>query len=217
MSIELFYAPGSCAFAVLTSLEQAEASYSAVKLDLAGGDQRSPEFLQINPLGRVPVLIAEGRTITEAIAALTYVAASNRDAELLSFDDPGALASEYEMLAWFSTSVHLHIAQIFRGERFGDDEDVRRLIKENGVKQFAEDLVALEQRCAAGNAYSADRFTVVNAFGLVIWRWAQRLECDTGALPLWSAIVAKDLARPAAVRATEREAGGERWIKLAAA
>lgn len=215
MSIELFYAPGSCAFSVISALEQAEADYSAFRLDLAAGDQRSAAFLKLNPLGRVPVLVVDGRVVTEALAALTYVATRFRAAGLLSLDDPAALAREYEMLAWFSTSVHLHIAQIFRGERFGDDEDLRRKIKENGLAQFASDLRALEDKCGDGTAYSSDRFGLVNAFGLVIWRWAQKLECDPESFSRWSAIVAGDLARPAVERAIVREASGQRWSAVA--
>ena len=217
MNIELFYAPGSCAFAVLAALEQSSAEYSAIKLDFAAGDQRSREYLNINPLGRVPVLLAEGRIITEAIGTLTYVAARYRDAALLSFDDPLALASEYETLAWFSTSIHLHIAQIFRSERFGDDEDLRLMIKENGLLQFRRELQELEHKCSINRSYTAERFTLVNAFGLVIWRWAQRLECDVSLLPTWSAIIEKDFSRPAVMRAMQREAESERWIKLTAA
>lgn len=211
MTIEVFYAPGSCSFAVLSALEQAEAEYSALRLDLAAGDQRTPQFLKLNPLGRVPVIVADGRTITELLGVLTYVAMRFPRANLLSLDDPAALAGEYEMLAWFSTSIHIHIAQILRGERFSSDEKARADVKATGLQQFANDLLLLESRCAEGSAYSSSRFGLVNAFGLVIWRWAQRLEIDTAQMPRWSAIVGNDLTRPAIARAADRESAGPQW------
>ena len=55
--MKFYYAPMSCAFATHVVLEDAEAKYEAIKIDFKKGYQQRPEFLKINPKGRVPALV----------------------------------------------------------------------------------------------------------------------------------------------------------------
>ena len=211
MELRLFIAPGSCAFAALVALEAAGANYEAVRLDLANGDQRSPQFRAINPLGRVPALMVGGTVVTELLAVLSYIDTRYPAADLLS-REPLTRAREMQLLAWFSTSIHAHIAQIFRGERFSDDPDVQAKLREEGIARFSAELDEIEAVCADERSlYGEDRFTLVNAFGLVIWRWAQRLEMDTNRFPNWARVVAKDLGRPSTRRAVSAESAAPLW------
>ena len=52
----LYYAPGACSLAAHIILEESGLPYEGIKLDLAAGDQRRPEYLAINDRGRVPAL-----------------------------------------------------------------------------------------------------------------------------------------------------------------
>ncbi|MFL5253498.1 MAG: glutathione S-transferase, partial [Rhodopila sp.] len=47
-----YYAPGTCALATHIALEEAGAPYEAVRLDFGAGQQRSPDYLKLNPKGR---------------------------------------------------------------------------------------------------------------------------------------------------------------------
>ncbi|MEJ1975723.1 MAG: YgjP-like metallopeptidase domain-containing protein [Acetobacteraceae bacterium] len=71
---KLFYAPGSCALASHIALEEAGADYETVRLDLRANDQNAPEYLAINPKGRVPTLVTEHGTLTETPAILAFIA-----------------------------------------------------------------------------------------------------------------------------------------------
>ena len=62
--ITLYYGPGSCAFASHIALEELGLKYKAVKMNLAEGDQRKPEYLRLNPRGRVPTCVVDGKVIT---------------------------------------------------------------------------------------------------------------------------------------------------------
>src|SRR6266705_3058745 len=74
MSITLYYAPGACSFASHIALEEVGLPYETVRLDLAAGDQRKPEYLRINPRGRVPTVIVDGHALTENVGIMTYLA-----------------------------------------------------------------------------------------------------------------------------------------------
>jgi glutathione S-transferase len=67
--LKLFYATGTCALASHIALEEAAAEYETVRLDFRSNDQRKPEYLAINPKGRVPALVRapETKSFTEAV------------------------------------------------------------------------------------------------------------------------------------------------------
>src|SRR5262249_35215253 len=88
--LKLFYSPGSCALASHVALEEAGAQYEAVRLDFRANEQRKPEYLKINPKGRVPALATDRGVLTETPAILAFVAQSFPQARLAPLDDPFA-------------------------------------------------------------------------------------------------------------------------------
>ena len=90
--LRLYYASGTCALATHIALEEAGAPYEAVPVDFGSQAQRSPEYLAINPKGRVPALITDNGTLTETPALLLFVAQRFPNAELAPLSDPFALA-----------------------------------------------------------------------------------------------------------------------------
>jgi len=85
--MKLCYAPSSCATVSHLVLEEAGALYELRRIDLAKGEQRTEDYLKINPNGRVPALILDdGRVLIENIGILTYVARLHPAAELIPTD-----------------------------------------------------------------------------------------------------------------------------------
>ena len=82
----LYYAPGTCAQAVRIALEEAQAPHALVRVDFASQQQRTPEYLAVNPKGRVPALVTPHGTLTETAALLAYVAQSFPEARLAPTD-----------------------------------------------------------------------------------------------------------------------------------
>lgn len=210
MALKLYGAPGSCALVALWALERTGADYELVSLNLAAGDQRSEGYIAINPHGRVPALAADGETITELNAILTYLAARFPDAEILPTHDPMLLGRAMELLCWFSTTIHVHVAQCLRGERFTDEADVKERLKVSGKQRLASALAELDERVGqAGDYLIAGRFTAADVFSMVIWRWAQKLEIDCSTLIRWASKVQRDMARPEIVRALKLESSAD--------
>src|SRR5205807_1066498 len=78
----LFYGPGSAAMAPHAALEEIGAPYKLVEVDLKGGEHRRPEYLKLNPKGRVPALVVDGAVFTESAAILMHLADSYPEAAL---------------------------------------------------------------------------------------------------------------------------------------
>lgn len=207
MTLQLYFAPGSSSLAPLVALEELDIPYVGHRLDLAAGDQRKPEYLKVNPRGRVPTLVVDGQPVTEVLAILTYLAHRYPHSELLPLADPLKLAKAYEVMSWFASTVHVAFAQIARPERYADDEATKAALATPGEARFARTLADIERLAQGpGPWLLGDGFSAVDAYALVIWRWAERRSIDTALYPAWSAKAARAFARPSVVRALRKEA-----------
>src|SRR5215831_8295479 len=80
--LKLYYAPGTCALATYIALEEAGADYTAERLSFKTNQQNSPDYLAINPKGRVPALVTDRGVLTETPAILAFIAQSFPQARL---------------------------------------------------------------------------------------------------------------------------------------
>ena len=86
--IKLYYATHTCALASHIALEEAAAEYETVRISFANEEQRKPEYLAINPKGRVPAMVTDKGILTETPAMLAFIAQSFPQAKLAPLDDP---------------------------------------------------------------------------------------------------------------------------------
>lgn len=213
MSLTLYFAGGSCSLPALVGLEEAGAQFEAVRLVLADGDQRTPEYLAINPRGRVPVLALDGQTVGENVAVLTAIANRFPQAKLLPFGDEVLLGRAYELIGWFSSGVHVSFAQVFRPERFSRDERAWPAIRAGGRENVLAAFAEIEQRLQNGGPWLlGEAFSLVDPYALVFHRWAPRLEIDASTYPAFSTHAQRVLTRPAVGRAVTRESSPQRLV-----
>src|SRR5437660_627967 len=129
LMFRLYYAPGTCALATHIALEEAGTPYEAVPVDFGAQAQRSPEYLAINPKGRVPAPVTESGTLTETPGLLLFVAQRFRKAELAPLSDPFALAQVQEFNVYLCSTVHVAHAYGRRGARWADDASAYEAMK----------------------------------------------------------------------------------------
>jgi glutathione S-transferase len=207
MALTLYYAPGACSLAPHVALEETGAPFELLRLNLAEGDQRRAGYLAINPKGRVPTLVTEAGPITEVIAILTYLDRRFPEADLLPREDPQSAARAYEIMSWLASTVHVAFAQITRPERYVDEPAAAAGLAAPGRARFLKALSVLEGLAAhPGDWILGERFSAVDAYVLVIRRWAERVNADFEALPAFKAKTDRTLERASVQRALAREA-----------
>jgi glutathione S-transferase len=172
--------------AVHIALHEIGAPFEARPMSSAGGDLRKPEYLAINPEGKVPTLLIDGRRLTEVAAILYYLAKRFPAALLLPENDPEA---EAQVISWMSfIAATLHPA---RG--MGTDHVMK-------VWTLADRRLG-EHEWALGRYSIAD----IHLFRLY-WRLANSLKPAPGIFPNLSAHYQRMMARPAVQRTCEIEA-----------
>lgn len=104
--LTLYFAPGSSSMAAHIALHEVGAPFDPKPLSFARKETRSPEFLALNPEGKVPTLLVEGRALTEVAAILFYLARRFPAAGLLPVDDIEAEAQVISWMSFIAATVH---------------------------------------------------------------------------------------------------------------
>src|SRR5947209_4761663 len=124
--LKLYYAADTCSLASHIALEEAGADYVLARVSFAQNEQRSPEYLAINPKGRVPAMLTDRGILTETPAMLVFIAQSFPQAGLAPLDDPFAFAELQGFNSFLCSTLHVAHAHRMRGHRWADDEAASR-------------------------------------------------------------------------------------------
>ncbi|MBI5277171.1 MAG: glutathione S-transferase family protein [Burkholderiales bacterium] len=181
--LTLYYAQGTCALATHLALEYAGAEYQTVRVDFKSNEQRSPEYLKINPKGRVPALATERGILTETPALLQYVAQSYPQAGLAPLDDPFQMARLNEFNAYMCATVHVAHAHGRRPYRWADDAPAQESMKKKMPQNMAQSFVLIEQGMLQGPWVLGERLSVGDMYLFTIARWLEADGVDIRKLP----------------------------------
>ena len=203
--LKLYYAPGTCALATHIALEEAAAPYEAVPVDFGSQAQRSPEYLAINPKGRVPALVTEHGTLTETPALLCFVAQRFPAAELAPLSDPFALGRIQEFNSYLCSTVHVAHAHGRRGTRWADDAAAIEDMKRKVPATMTECFKLIEHKLLKGPWVMGEQFTICDPYLFTIATWIEGDGVDTTKLPHVMEHRRMMLARPAVQKAVAAE------------
>ena len=205
MSHTLYYTPHTCALATHIALEEAGADYALAKIDFKATAQRSPEYLRLNPKGRVPALVTEQGVLTETPALLAYVAQRYPKAGLAPLDDPFAFAGMQAFNSYICSTVHVAHAHGMRGTRWADDPvaiaEMRRKVPESLSACYAP----IEQGLLEGPWVMGDAYTVADPYLFTVAQWLEDDGVDPKRFPRILAHRARVAERPAVKRALAME------------
>ncbi|MCH2165254.1 MAG: glutathione S-transferase family protein [Marinovum sp.] len=119
--MKLFFAPNSIAVATALALNEAGLDYESIRVNFAEAEQTKPEFLVINPKGRVPALVTDQGILTETGALLDYVSVLAPDAGLIP-NDPFTAAQVRSMVHYLASTMHVNHAHKMRGHRWANTQ-----------------------------------------------------------------------------------------------
>jgi len=197
--LKLYYSPGACAMASHIALEEAGADYELQKIDLKKGEQRTPEYLAVNPAGSTPAMATGQGVITQNVAILAYVAQTHPQAKLAPLDDAYAFARMQGFNAWLASSLHPAIGKVLfsRLEGAARDEALELALTKYDLA---------EQHLLAGPwALGADH-SVTDGYLMVFTRWARQADLlDKARFPGLNAHLDRVQSRPAVQRALAAE------------
>ena len=197
--MKLFYAPGTCALASHIALEEAGADYEAVRLNFGAEEQRKPDYLAINPKGRVPALVTDRGVLTETPAILAYVAQSFPAAGLAP-QDPFDFARAQAFNSYLCSTVHVAHAHGRRGARWADDPAAIAAMQRKVPTTMAECFDLIEREMLQGPWVMGGSYTICDPYLYTIALWLEGDQVDIARTPKVQAHVERMKARPAVAR-----------------
>jgi glutathione S-transferase len=203
--LKLYYAPNTCALASHISLEEAGASYDAVRLSFADGEQRKPGYLAVNPKGRVPALATDRGILTETPAILAFIAQSFPVARLAPLDDPFAFAEVQAFNSYLCSTVHVAHAHRLRGSRWADDEAAIEAMKKKVPQSVGDCFDMIESKMIAGPWVMGNDYTICDPYLFTIARWLEGDAVDIARFPKVQDHYRRMEARPAVQRALSQQ------------
>lgn len=179
MKLTLYYAPISCSLVPYIALTEAKAPFAVEIIDFRRGGHMTPEFLRINPKHQVPVLVIDGRPLTENIAIQLWIARTFPAAHLL----PTGSDDEFrtiELMAWCDSGIHPHLTPNVLPGRYcdvpGSEEGVRR-----SAHKMLQEKFAVAEALLGHREWFLEHFTLADAFFFWCFRRAIQFEVDLSA------------------------------------
>jgi glutathione S-transferase len=181
--MKLYYAPHTCALASHIALEEAGAGYSIQRISFAVNEQRTPEYLAINPKGRVPSLVTERGILTETPAMLAFIAQSFPKARLAPLDDPFRFAEVQAFNSYLCATLHVAHAHRMRGTRWADDPAAIAAMQRKVPDSVGACYELIENKMLRGPWVMGDTYTICDPYLFTVAQWLEGDGVDPARFP----------------------------------
>lgn len=183
--LKLYYTASTCSLATHIVLEEVGADYSTVRIDFTTAQQTSPEYLKINPKGRVPALVTDEGILTETPAMLVYVAQRFPQARLAPMEDPFFFAEIQSFNSYLCSSVHVAHAHRMRGHRWVDADDKAAIaaMQRKVPESVGAGFELIEREMLKGPWVMGDQYTVCDPYLFTLAQWLEKDGVDLARIP----------------------------------
>lgn len=171
----LYHFQISCSSAVKMALEIIEVEHNTVVVNLFEGAQHKTDFLALNPLGKLPVLVENEKVFTQGEAILIYLSQKHKNAHLMpdlaTYQGMDAL----KWLNFIASSLHGHFTKIFHPEKISHDHDA---VKQNAEEEIVKLLNLVEDRLTNSQYLAGNMPSIADLYFAVVLGWGQVLSFD---------------------------------------
>ncbi len=183
--LKLYYAAHTCSLATHIVLEEVGADYSTVRVDFAQEQQKSPEFLKVNPKARVPALVTDRGILTETPAMLVYVAQSFPKSRLALMDDPFAFAQVQAFNSYLCSHLHVAHAHRMRGHRWVDADDTASIaaMQRKVPESVGGAFELIEREMLKGPWVMGEHYTICDPYLFTLAQWLEKDGVDPARVP----------------------------------
>jgi glutathione S-transferase len=181
--IRLYYTADTCALASHIALNDAGAEYTISRISFASKEQRTPEYLAINPKGRVPTLVTDEGILTETPAILAFIAQRFPKAGLAPLHDPFRFAQVQAFNLYLCATLHVAHSHRMRGDRWADEpasfSDMQRKVPDSVGACYR----LIEDSLPAGPWVMGETYTICDPYLFTMAQWMEADGVDPSRFP----------------------------------
>ena len=204
--IELYYYPGNANLAPHILLEEMGLEYQLNYVDRSIDFHKSPDYLQMNPSGRIPVLIDGDLSLYESAAICLHLVDSHPDCGLIPTVGSPARANVYKWLMYLTNTLQTELLVYFYPQRLIDSEQGAAEVKAHAERRVSGMLDLVENELAQRGPYLAGSdYTLVDPYLLMTCRWTREMNNPARRRPRLNALLESVLEREAVQRTLASE------------
>ena len=202
----LYFSPGAASMAVHLALLESGAAHELKRIDLESGQQRSPEYLRLNPNGVVPTLLIDGTPFFEAAAAVITIADRHPESRLAPERASLRRAAWNQWILHLANTLQPAFRLWFYPTDLSDDESLHPAIKEGARRRIEAAWQRIDDHLSAHGPYLlGDAFSAADLLLLMVMRWSRNMPRPATDWPALRAFAARMKARPSWKRLCEIE------------
>lgn len=171
MTITLYTAQQSIGVVSHIVLEESGLEYDLIEVDFSAKQQKSSDYLKVNPKARVPSLVIDRGILTETPAIVTFIAHQAPQSAIALPDDPFEYAQIQSFNSYLASTVHVAHAHKRRGSRWADDESALRAMADHVPKSMSSCMDLIEQTMLISPWVRGDKYSISDPYLYRISSW----------------------------------------------
>ena len=202
---KLHYSPGNASFAPHAIINEVGVDVELVMVDRATNAQKSPEYLKINPAGRIPTLEDGDLVLFESAAICLHLADKHPEANLAPALGTNARAHFYKWMMYFTNTIQPDVLIYHYTARYTTDEAGVPGMKAGAHERINHWFDIIEENMGAGPYVLGDTFSATDIYLTMLCRWGRLQDPKPASRPKIGKLVELVLARPAIQKTIEAE------------
>lgn len=210
----LYYNPGSANLAPHMLLKELGVEHELVFIDQEKGAHRRPDYIKLNPAGRIPVLVDDDLVLFEAAAICLHLVDRHPEAGLAPAIGTAERAHFYKWLIYLTNTLQAELITYFYSNRLANDEGAIAQVHAHAEARVGAMLDLLENELAKGQGpyLLGERYSAVDPYLFMLTRWTRNMRNPARNRPCLSRYQQRMLARPAVQKTFEAEGLGEPYV-----
>lgn len=207
--VTLYGMPSTASMAPHILLREIGRPFEMVLLNRATAAHKAPDYLRLNPNGRVPTLVDGDLVLFESAAICLHLADTHPAAGLAPAPGTAERAHFYKWLVFLTNTVQADMLVYFYPERHAEGVEAQASVKAMAEARLLERFTLLDRELAGKAWFLGDRYSAVDPYLLMLARWTRFMGTPARSLPNLGPYLARVLARPAVQAAFEAEGLGD--------
>ncbi|MEE1657182.1 glutathione binding-like protein [Microvirga sp. CF3062] len=203
--ITLYYFPGNASLMPHMMLREIGAEFELRFVDRAQNAQKSPEYLKLNPSGRIPVLVDGDLVLFETAAIALYLADKFPQAGLAPALGTRERAEFYKWMIHLTNTPQTEYMPWYYPHEHVSDEAAQPAVKQAAGERLNRMFDVISEQLGDKTWLLGDRFSAADLFLFMLIRWGRGMPRPPRSLPNLNALAERVLARPAVQQALDAE------------
>lgn len=201
----LYYFPGNASLMPHMLLREIGAPFELKLVDRASNEQKSAEYLKLNPSGTIPVLVDDGLPIFETAAISLYLADRHPEAKLAPPAGARERGAYYKWMVLISNALQTQYRAWFYAHEFVDDPAHVESVKAATAARIGKTFELISAHLQSNAWLLGDAFSAADLYLFMLIRWGRALPKPPRLDPVLAAFAARVAARPAVLEALKAE------------